>query len=95
MQFAYVTTPKADPTRKASPNRNPGMPNLFLLVIVLLNFIFKSVATRIPGPTRMADPNRSPVYSDVFIYLIKTFLLIHLVAETVSVLGQAHNHLQI
>ena len=90
-----VTTPKPDPTRKASLNRNPGTPNLFLLVIVLLNFIFKSVATRIPGPTRMADPNRSPVYSDVFIYLIKKFLLIHLVAETVSVLRQAHNHLQI
>ena len=90
-----VTTPKPDPTRKASPNRNPETPNLFLLVIILLNFIFKSVATQIPGPTRMADPNRSPVYSDVFIYLIKTFLLIHLVAETVSVLGQAHNHLQI
>ena len=90
-----VTTPKPDPTRKASPNQNPGTLNLFLLVIVLLNFIFKSVATRISGPTRMADPNRSPVYSDVFIYLIKTFLLIHLVAETVSVLGQAHNHLRI
>ena len=33
---------------------------------VLLIFIFKSVATRIPYLTRLADPSWSPVYSDVF-----------------------------
>ena len=69
----FVETPEPGPTRKASPNRNPGTLGLFLFIFRVIKFsFFKNVATRIPGPTRMADPNRIPVYSDIFNYLVKT-----------------------
>ena len=48
-----VATPKPDPTRKASPNRNPGTLGLFLLVIVLFNFYFQKCR----GPNPRPDPN--------------------------------------
>ena len=45
-----VATPKPDPTRKTSPNRNQGMPGLFLIVIVLLNFYFQKCRDPNPWP---------------------------------------------
>ena len=47
----------------ADPNR---FRDARIILFIYFFFLFKSVATRIPGPTRMANPNRSPVYSDRF-----------------------------
>ena len=51
------------------------MPVKSFFFFVLLIFIFKSVATRIPYLTRLADPSWSPVYSDVFNQSIHFILL--------------------
>ena len=74
---ASVATLEPDPTRLASPNRNPGDARLILFYLHFYYvFFFKSVVTRIPGSTRRADPNWSPIYSDVLIILSKHFLYV-------------------
>ena len=90
-----VATPKPGPTRMASPNRNPGTPSLFLLFYVLLNFLFQKGRDSNPRPYPNGGFEPKPGLLRRFHLSYQNILLIHLVAEAVSVLGQAHNHLQI
>ena len=60
--FKISVAPLFGSIRLVDPNRFRDA----RLILFIYLFIFKSVATRIPGPTRMVDPNRSPVYSDRF-----------------------------
>ena len=63
-----------DPVGESEPKprgRSVEIINKIPFISVLLNFSFKSVATRNPDLTRLADPSRSPVYSDISIILSK------------------------
>ena len=65
---------RPDPVGESEPKprgRSVEVINQIPFVSVLLNFSFKSVATRNPDLTRLADPSRSPVYSDISIILSK------------------------
>ena len=82
-----VATPMSCPTRMASPNRNPGMLDLFLLFYVLLNFLFQKCRDPNPRP----DPNGGSEPEGLlrrFHLSYQNILLIHLVAEAISVLGK-------
>ena len=87
MILVHVATPVPGSTRMASPNRNPGMPGLFLLFSVLLNFLFQKCR----DPNSRPDPNDGsepePGLLRRFHLSYQNILLIHLVAEAVSVLG--------
>ena len=64
----------ARPVGESEPKprgRSVEVINQIPFVSVLLNFSFKSVATRNPDLTRLADPSRNPVYSDISIILSK------------------------
>ena len=85
-----VVSPKPGPTKMASSNRNLGTPGLILLFYVLLNFLFFCQKCRDQNPR--PDPNDG---SEPELDLLRRFhlsyqniLLIHLVAEAVSVLGK-------
>ena len=65
---------RPDPVGESEPEprgRSVEVINQIPFISVLLNFSFKSVATRNPDLTRLADPSRSPVYSDISIILSK------------------------
>ena len=65
---------RPDPVGESEPEprgRSVKVINQIPFINVLLNFSFKSVATRNPDLTRLADPSRSPVYSDISIILSK------------------------
>ena len=81
-------TPKPGPNRKASPNRNPGMPGLFLLFYVLLNFLFQKC--RDPNPRPDSNGGSEPELGLLLRFHLsyQNILLIHLVVEAVSVLGK-------
>ena len=65
---------RPDPVGESEPEprgRSVEVINQIPFISVLLNFSFKSVATRNPDLTRLADPSRSLVYSDISIILSK------------------------
>ena len=69
-----VPRARPDPVGESEPKprgRSVEVINQIPFVSVLLNFSFKSVATRNLDLTRLADPSRSPVYSDISIILSK------------------------
>ena len=72
----YCGDPRArpDPVGESEPKprgRSVEIINQIPFISVLLNFSYKSVATRNPDLTRLADPSRSSVYSDISIILSK------------------------
>ena len=72
LSHIYCGDPRArpDPVGESEPKPR-GRSVYFFLFSMLLNFSFKSVATRNPDLTRLADPSRSSVYSDISIILSK------------------------
>ena len=71
-----------------SPNRNPGTPDLIFLFYVLLNFIFQKCHDPNPLPDPNGGSNLEPGLLRRFYLSYQKILLIHLVAEAVSVLGK-------
>ena len=83
-----VATPKPGLTQMASPNRNPGTPCLILLFYVLLNFLFQNCRNPNPRPDPNDESEPEPGLLRRFHLSYQNILLIHLVAEAVSVLGK-------
>ena len=83
-----VATPEPSPTRMASPNQNPGTLGLFLLFSMLLNFLFQKCRDPNPRPDPNGESEPEPDLLRRFHLSYQNILLIHLVAEAVSVLGK-------
>ena len=83
-----VATPEPGSTRMASPNRNPGTLDLFLLFYVLLNFLFQKCRDPNPRPDPNGGSEPEPGLLRCFHLSYQNILLIHLVAEAVSGLSK-------
>ena len=91
----FVATPEPDPTRMASPNRNPGDARLILFIFRVIKFSFSKVSQP-ESPARPEWRIRTGArFTPTFSFILSKHFIMSFRCGSGFSFGQDHNHLEI